>query len=163
MIFSIVGQIVLGWLLADLATGVFHWWEDTFGNESWPIIGKWIIVPNALHHKEPLAFEKNGFIGRNLAAIVTALIVGSMWFLLFGLSVFSITFLIGSAIANEIHYFSHRPSKAPKAIKLLQETGILQSPKQHAKHHKPPFDTNFCVMTNWLNPLLEHLNFWKRR
>jgi hypothetical protein len=42
---SIVGQLLLGWLLADFLTGVFHWWEDRLGKESWPVIGHLIIKP----------------------------------------------------------------------------------------------------------------------
>jgi hypothetical protein len=51
---SVIGQLLVGWLLADLLSGIFHWWEDQFGKESWPVIGPWLIAPNRLHHAEPL-------------------------------------------------------------------------------------------------------------
>jgi ubiquitin-conjugating enzyme E2 variant len=38
--------------------------------------------------------------------------------------------------------------------------GVLQSQEQHASHHAQPFDTNYCVMTDWLNPVLQAVGFW---
>lgn len=36
--------------MADFVTGVFHWWEDRYGNPAWPVIGKLVVEPNILHH-----------------------------------------------------------------------------------------------------------------
>lgn len=65
---DVFGQLLLGWLFADFLTGAFHWWEDRHGNESWPVIGQWLIAPNRLHHLRPLAFGAHGFVGRNLTS-----------------------------------------------------------------------------------------------
>jgi ubiquitin-conjugating enzyme E2 variant len=150
----VVIEAILGWLLADLFTGVFHWAEDSFGSETTPVLGQWLIAPNRLHHVNPLAFTEHGFLGRNQAAIVAAVVVGGLWTMLVGPSVFMIVFLTGSAIANEVHFYAHRPSLAPRVIRWAQSIGLCQSPKAHALHHRPPFTSNFCVLTDWLNPLL---------
>ncbi|MFN9421301.1 MAG: fatty acid desaturase CarF family protein [Pirellula sp.] len=39
---------------------------------------------------------------------------------------------------------------------------MLQSPKHHAQHHIEPFESKYCVMTDWLNPILDRLDFWRR-
>ena len=42
--------------IADLTCGLVHWWEDTYGQEHWPLIGPAVIAPNRLHHLAPRAF-----------------------------------------------------------------------------------------------------------
>jgi hypothetical protein len=159
---AIFGQVILGWLLADFLTGSFHWWEDRFGAETWPVIGPWIIAPNRLHHSVPLAFTEHGFVARNGASIAAAAAAGAAWTLLLGPSVLMAATLTGSALANEVHYYAHKPSAAGPILSVLQQTGLMQSPKVHASHHRPPNDTNYCVLTDWLNPTLEAVRLWPR-
>jgi hypothetical protein len=160
---SIVGQLLLGWLLADFLTGVFHWWEDRLGKESWPVIGNYIIKPNRLHHSDPLAFARGtSFMDRNGASIIAALVIGGIWWGLFGLSILVVTTLVGGSISNEVHRYAHAPKEAGPVIKVLQEIGMWQSPKHHARHHRPPQDTNYFILTDWLNPIFEALDIWSR-
>jgi hypothetical protein len=28
------------------------------------------------------------------------------------------------------------------------------------KHHKSPYNFNYCILTNYLNPVLDAFNFW---
>lgn len=162
MISSIVGQLLLGWLLADLLTGLFHWWEDRFGREDWALIGPWLIAPNRLHHVDALAFTRHGFAGRNGASIAAAGMVGCAWWWLLGPSLLMASALFGAALTNEVHRFAHQPSAATPIIRMLHQTGLLQSPKGHAAHHRPPQTANYCVLTDWLNPLLEFAGIWSR-
>jgi ubiquitin-conjugating enzyme E2 variant len=159
---GIVGQLILGWLLADLVTGAFHWWEDNFGSEDWPIVGPWIIRPNRLHHRAPLAFTSHGFMARNRAAIVAALLAGTALTFLCGPEPWIAALVVGAALSNEVHRYAHEPSSAPAWIRVVQQIGLFQSPKDHACHHRPPHDVNFCILTDWLNPVLEALGIWKR-
>lgn len=159
---ALVGEALLGWLLADFVTGVFHWWEDRFGSEDWPIIGPWVIAPNRLHHSDPLAFTAHGFMVRNGAAIVAAALAIVALAVFFGPSMWLATLGLGGALANEVHRFAHQPSAAPPWLRVVQQTGLFQSPKAHAAHHRPPQDVNFCVLTDWLNPPLEALGVWRR-
>jgi hypothetical protein len=162
MVAQLFGQALLGWLFADFLTGAFHWWEDRFGVETWPVIGPWLIAPNKLHHTLPLAFTQHGFVARNGASIIAAFAIAVPWLVLSGPSVFMATALIGGALANEAHYYAHKPSEACPVLRVLQQTGLIQSSKVHAAHHRPPHDTNYCVLTDWLNPTLEAIGFWAR-
>lgn len=159
---SFIGQLLIGWLLADLLSGVFHWWEDRFGNETWPILGSWLIAPNKLHHVEPLAFLENSFTQRTRASIIAAGLFGALWWHLFGPSVLMATTVVGLALATEVHRLTHAPRYAGPILRVCQEIGLVQSPKCHALHHRPPQDRNFCVLTDWLNPVLEALDVWRR-
>ena len=47
-----------------------------------------------------------------------------------------------------------------KIIILLQKIGLIQSKEMHDLHHASPYDINYCVMTNYLNPILTYINFW---
>jgi hypothetical protein len=38
---------------------------------------------------------------------------------------------------------------------------LVLSPEQHARHHRRPFDNNYCTLTNWLNPILDATRFWR--
>ena len=154
MIFSIVGQLLLGWLAADVFTGVFHWWEDNFGNEKWPILGAWLIAPQQLHHIDPLAFTRHGFWARNGASIIASILAGAGLAAIFGPSFFILALIVGTALSNEVHRFAHQPSQASKPIRVLQEIGILQSARGHAKHHRPPYQANYCVLTDWTNAVI---------
>jgi len=148
--------LLTAWLAADFASGVFHWLEDRYGVEDWPIIGPIVVAPNVEHHAQPTAFLRQGFWARNWTTIVPSLIAagvawwaGSPWLTL----VFSF-----AAVGNEIHAWAHQ--KCSRPIRAFQLLGIIQSQEQHAAHHRQPFDRNYCVMTDWLNPFLTALGFW---
>jgi hypothetical protein len=157
---SVFGQLLLGWLLADLVTGAFHWWEDNFGSETWPIVGPWIIRPNRLHHRVPLAFTRHSFAERNRASIIAAAVVAALLVLAFGPAPWILSLAIGGGLSNEVHRYAHQPSSAASWLGVLQQIGIIQSPREHAGHHRPPNARNFCILTDWLNPALEAIGFW---
>lgn len=160
---SIVGEILLGWLLADLLGGLFHWWEDRIGTVDLPVVGSWIIKPNRDHHADPLLFCRGtSFRDRNQALIVFAVAVAAAWSLLFGPSVMLAACAVGGAITNEVHAWAHKPAAAPSWVRVLQETGVIQSPKHHAGHHRPPNAVRYCILTDWLNPILDRLRVWAR-
>jgi len=161
-LFEFIGQALVGWLLADLVTGIFHWWEDNFGSEEWPIIGAWIIAPNRLHHSDPLSFTRHDFLDRNRASIITAAVVGLIWLLLFGPSVMLATALLGGALANEVHCYAHQPQRGGAWIHTMQKMGLIQSARGHVLHHRVPQNTSYCVLTDWLNPVLDALDVWGR-
>jgi ubiquitin-conjugating enzyme E2 variant len=154
-------RILLAILLADFMTGIVHWWEDAYGNPNWSILGKSLIEPNLRHHKYPREFIKGSYWSR----INTSMYLG---LLLLGLcclfSIFNIYSFICIAIAahgNEIHRLSHQTDKENgRLIVLLQKTGIMQSRRHHGLHHNSPFECNYCVMTNFVNPVLQSINFW---
>jgi hypothetical protein len=150
---SFVGYLVICWIVADFISGFFHWLEDRYISDDLPILGNYIGKPNSQHHLFPSKFLENSYIGKNLITMCLALPV----FVLLLPSKWSLIFLILSQ-ANEIHSWSHQ--KCNIFIRTFQQTGILQSPKEHGTHHKAPFDVRYCVISNWVNPILDNLKFW---
>lgn len=150
------GPVVAAWLAADFLSGVFHWWEDRYGNESWPIIGPLVVSPNVLHHSQPTAFLAGNVITRNWTTVIPSLALAAAAHFV-GLRWLSLVFAF-TATANEVHAWAHQ--KCSRPIRAMQLLGILQSQEQHAVHHRKPFDQNYCVMTDFLNPVLSACGFW---
>lgn len=147
--------IITAIAFADMMSGVFHWWEDRYGNPDWPLIGEWIVKPNQLHHTRPALLCERTYWNRNSTTIMPSAI-GAMLF--FWCAPVCIGFILLSQ-SNEIHSWAHQ--KCNPFIRFLQRIGILQSPRHHSIHHKRPFDRYYCVMTNYLNPLLNLIKFWQ--
>jgi len=150
--------------LADLMSGVVHWLEDTYGNPNWKFLGlgKHVVIPNLVHHYRQRDLTKGTWFDRIWTSAVFLLIVLAI-LAVFGLvnNLVYLTFSI-AVWGNEIHCWNHRsPKENGKIITFLQRNYLLQSPKQHAKHHIAPYACNFCAITPYLNPILEALKFWR--
>ena len=87
-------------------------------------------------------------------------LVSGLWLFLLGPSVVWAAATAGGMVASMVHYHTHRPTKG--FLRALQDIGIVQSIRQHAKHHKPPSTGSYCALTDWLNPILDHLQVWVR-
>jgi ubiquitin-conjugating enzyme E2 variant len=158
-------QILGGWLLADFLGGVVHWWEDRVGDEAMPLIGRWVVAPNRLHHRDAMAFTRKSVLVRNWTALALIGLVGGACLALFGPSVVLITALVGAAVTVEVHYQAHLPNTTPpwlrSVLRPLWDIGLVQSPAAHNRHHERP-DSNYCALTGWLNPVLTHVRLWER-
>lgn len=151
-------SIIVGYLLADLLAGFWHWIEDRYFETTWPIIGKYIAKPNELHHSQPAAFLNQSYWSRNWTTILPAAIAFALA-LLAGGPLWLLWALAFVSQANEIHAWAHRRVQS-RIIRGLQEFGIFQSPRHHAVHHRAPFDCRYCVMSDLLNPTLDRFRFW---
>lgn len=156
MILHWIGFTFVCWLAADLLSGFWHWWEDRYADERWPLIGKWIAKPNQLHHDQPIAFLNQSYWSRNWTTIVPSAVALALTFP----NPWSLVFVFVSQ-ANEIHAWAHSRGKVSRWIEMFQETGFFQSPRHHAAHHVSPFATKYCVMSDWLNPILDRLQVWR--
>lgn len=151
-------------IAADLLTGIVHWLEDTYGNPNTKFlgIGKHIVIPNLVHHIKPRELTNGNWFSRIWTSMVFLLI---LLLVLVSLGMANSFIYLTFAIAmwgNEIHCWSHRtPKENGKMITFLQRYYIIQSPKQHAKHHFSPYASNFCAITPFVNPILECIHFWR--
>lgn len=152
------GYLLWAWLMADLLSGIGHWAEDRYFREDWPVLGPLVASPNQLHHQQPTAFLAGGYWQRNSTTLApTWAAAAACWAC--GQNWWALVFLCLSQ-ANQTHAWSHQ--RAGQAVRLLQSGGLLASPREHAKHHRAPFDMAYCVMSDWLNPWLDHFCVWSR-
>ena len=160
---GVLGQIVLVLALADFIAGVIHWLEDAYFTEDTPVIGPMFIRPNIVHHHLPRFFTRLSWWQSSgdlvLAGIVLLLVAWPLGLLRWQLWLF----VAVSVNANQVHKWSHRTrAENGRFISALQDWHILQTPKHHALHHSDPKNTFYCPITNLVNPLLEHVEFWNR-
>ncbi len=150
------------YLVADFLSGLIHWWEDRYITSSSPsLLGKYVGEPNERHHSEPNYFLQFSYFNRVYVSVVISLIVG-LAFWMIGIRDWQVYFvLLVLSQSNQIHAWAHQGrSQNGPFVTFLQRTGFLQSTKHHAKHHGKPHTFNYCILTNWLNPVLEKIHFW---
>lgn len=149
--------LAVAWLAADLMSGIFHWWEDRYGDPDWPVLGTYVVRPNIRHHRSPSELCEAGYWERNWTTILPAATLSAACYLA-GLPTAALAFAIVTQ-ANEIHSWAHQRCSRP--IRGLQLLGVLCSPEQHAAHHRQPFDRNYCTMTDLINPVLTAADAWR--
>lgn len=150
------GYIIICWLCADLIAGTFHWWEDQYDVGRSPIMIKLIGRVNAEHHLKPTRFLEGNYWQRNGSNLIPSIIVASLvtWFApLYALPFWFVT------QANEVHGWSHQ--KCNRLVRTMQEVEMLASVRHHAQHHAAPYCRRYCVMSGWLNPILDTFGYWR--
>lgn len=158
--------LLLGVAATDLTSGVVHWVCDTFFRSDTPIIGRALIEPFRLHHVDPTGIVRISLLRVNRSnclaiAIVLALVelaravipssppslVGNTWLLGYSIAV---------VFTNQIHRWAHA-ADVSRAVRWMQEHGMLLSPAEHGRHHTEAHDSAFCITTGWLNPLFDRV------
>lgn len=155
-------QILLGWLIADFISGVLHWIEDRVLWQSDGWIGRHIVAPNRQHHLTPLTFLQDGFGARNGTTWAVLVPIAALWLWLLGPSFVFAGALAGGLLVNEVHRLAHTPTQSLGWVRVAQQVGLIQSGPHHARHHRQGASSHYCVLTGWLNPVLEQLQFWDR-
>lgn len=156
-------RIILVVAFADFVAGGIHWAEDAYFTEDTPVIGRLFIRPNIVHHHHPRFFTHLTWWQSSWdLVLVGALVLLLAWPM--GLICWQLVLFVALSVnANEIHKWSHRTRKENgRLISLLQDWHILQSPRHHGVHHSDPKNTYYCPITNFVNPILERVDFWNR-
>jgi ubiquitin-conjugating enzyme E2 variant len=160
--------VVLGWLLADAFSGLVHYVADNYGDAEWPFIGPYLLRPFREHHEHPEGILGHGFFERSgntalLGAVPLLLSVGlSQWLGAAAPHARHLALGAGSALAslgvsvmltNEIHALAH--ARAPgRLARALQRLGVILDPEAHARHHRPPYATHYCITSGLWDRLL---------
>jgi len=163
-------SILIAWLLADLITGIVHWFEDKYMDaKSLNFFAADIAEDNDLHHRKPTAMILNsGWENMRSGAIVGWPLAALLFW--FGAPLWVWLTPIYASFGNLVHRFAHTPkNQLPRWIRGMQEFGLFISHEQHDQHHrsmqrlvpKHLAGYKFCPMTDWLNPWLDKFQFWK--
>lgn len=155
-------RLVATWLITDFISGFVHWLEDSYGHPHIPIIGEYVTKPDLLHHYSPRRFVTNSWFSSAdllsvvcLAGLLIALAIGRLSPMVFVAAVLGVN-------ANQVHKWCHRtPRENGRVIATLQRLRVVQSPRQHHRHHLGRKDTCYCVLTDFLNPVLDRCRFWR--
>ena len=168
---ALLASGVVGWLLADLLSGLVHWAGDTLGSERTPVLGPSFIAPFREHHDDPQAMVAHGTVelvgSTALLALpslvpVTHLVAfegrGALRLALGGVLLAT---LLGVVVTNLVHRWAHM-DRPPAVAALLQRTGLILTPARHERHHTAPFDGWFCISSGLLDGLLMRIGLWER-
>lgn len=144
----ILVQILVVYILMDFLSGIYHILTD-YG---WNIKSQVELFQS--HHEtnriDSPEFELTIWVA--LPVFLVALYFYSTFWII--ISIFILCIQVP-------HYYSHQDN-SPYFIRLLQDYHIFISSKAHAKHHQR-FDSDFCIISGWCNPLLNFLfSFIKR-
>lgn len=158
-----LGLVLLCVLVADFLTGCLHWVEDSYFGPETPIIGRHVIAPNLEHHRDPRAFLRNSWWESTWVSLLIATCAcAALWAVGLWHWTVGVTLLI-AAHGNTVHKWAHRSrTENGRLIVALQQLRIIQSPAHHAGHHRGDRDRRYCVVSPWMNPIVDGIQLWRR-
>ncbi|KAI3688541.1 hypothetical protein L2E82_46182 [Cichorium intybus] len=149
----------VGYLFADLGSGVYHWGIDNYGDSSTPVFGSQIEAFQG-HHKWPWIITKRQF-ANNLHALARVITYIVLPIDLIGHDQPVLMGFVGMAsgcimFSQQFHARAHgTKSKLPPIVVALQDAGVLVSRSQHLDHHRPPYKNNYCIVSGVWNRFLD--------
>jgi plasmanylethanolamine desaturase len=169
---EMIVMVLAGALCADLIAGLVHWAADTWGDQTWPIVGPTLIRSFREHHVDPKAITRHDFIEANgaTALILLPFILGVHVALPAGASgwrhvhyqwtvfALSLTFLV--FMTNQIHKWSH-VDRPPHVVRLLQNLRLILPVEHHQVHHRGHHMSRYCITTGWFNHVLDRIRFFR--
>lgn len=152
--FSIV-PLVLGASIGVATTSTFHFIEDTYFNESTPIIGSSFIKANRLHHAKPKLMACHS-IWKNVGF--------RLWLPISCLNLYfqNMTWFMATSeivIAIWVHRWIHDPFR-PNPVQKLMDWGILPTMKTHRVHHENDA-AGYVIFPAFLDRILDRVKFWR--
>jgi hypothetical protein len=160
---GVITQGITTILIADFVTGFVHWAEDAYARRDTPIIGKLVAEANIEHHQRPRAFLARSWWSSSwdLLLLAMALVTVAWWCDRLTWHIWLFALLVANA--NQMHKWTHQnPTENGRFITWLQEWKFLQTRRHHAQHHHGEKNTHYCVITNFLNPVLEEMELWRK-
>ncbi|KAK9133453.1 hypothetical protein Scep_012981 [Stephania cephalantha] len=149
----------IGYLLADLASGVYHWAIDNYGSSNTPIVGAQIHAFQG-HHKWPWTITKRQF-SNNLHALSRAVFFTMLPLDLLADANPALHAFAGACagcimMSQQFHAWAHgTKSRLPRVVVAMQEMGVLVGTEEHGRHHRPPYNNNYCIVSGAWNGVLD--------
>ena len=158
----------LGFLVADIMSGLVHWSADTLWGENTPLIGRHFIRPFREHHSDPKAITRHDFIETNgNNCLASMLILGPVAVVLpeeegigFHLCATAVFMCWSLFATNQFHKWAHA-DRAPRFVRVLQRWHLILPPTHHDIHHRAPHDRHYCITVGWMNPVLARMRFFR--
>lgn len=155
---------LIGYMLADLGSGVYHWGIDNYGGADTPVFGSQIDGFQG-HHKWPWTIRRRQF-ANNLHALARAVTFTVVPINLVCDDSTVLGFVAACCgcimFSQQFHAWAHTPkSKLPAVVVALQDGGVLVSRSQHAAHHRAPYNNNYCIVSGVWNETLDNSKFFE--
>jgi ubiquitin-conjugating enzyme E2 variant len=148
--FEVLISPIIAICLADILSGLIHYFADNIGDEETFILGPALIRPFREHHIVPTKMTKHDFIETNgsLYLICGAVLNISLYFNY----LIPFTLILTGFIANtnQIHKLAHM-KRVPGIVHLLRKLKLIISSEEHSKHHSGDLNSHYCITTGWFN------------
>jgi plasmanylethanolamine desaturase len=149
-------------LLLDFVSGIVHWAMDSYGQPDTPVMGRIYIGPNIRHHRFPREFMARTYLQSSWDLLLVGILILAGASALGRVTWEIWLFVVMGSNAILFHKWMHRTRRENGPfISLLHDLRLIQTPRHHARHHSGKKDTNYCVITVALNPLLDAIGFWR--
>jgi hypothetical protein len=135
-----IAWIIAAYILVDAISGFYHLATDKGFN-----FADQIEMFQNHHHTNTM----QGFDWQTFAAGMPVAVVGA-WFH----SPFFVALGIFGALTQVSHYYAHVRSRnrlIDVVVRFAQRARLIVRPAAHARHHKPPFARDFCLLSGWNN------------
>lgn len=155
---------LVGYVMADLGSGIYHWGIDNYGGASTPIFGNQIEAFQG-HHKSPWTITRREFANNlhALARVVTFFVL-PIDLLCNDSTLLGFVALCSGCImySQQFHAWAHgTKSKLPPLVVALQDGGVLVSRTEHAAHHRPPYNNSYCIVSGVWNNFLDKMKVFE--
>ena len=161
---------ILGYLVADLLSGIVHFLADNFGTPETPFVGQGFVLPFRQHHVDPLGITRHGFFianGNNALVCLPVLVPIAMFVPItssvmgYAAGVFTFVMLLAVFLTNQTHKWAHMES-VPAPVRWMQNAGLILSKSHHDIHHVRPYNTHYCITVGAWNSLFEKYHVFDR-
>ncbi|CAO2200773.1 unnamed protein product [Urochloa humidicola] len=152
--------VFVSYSLADLATGVYHWLIDNYGNADTPVVGAQIAAFQD-HHLRPSAIMRlepcnNLHVAAGIVAVVLPAASAALLPATAAAHAFAGTFAVCAMLSVLFHAWAHgNPARLPPGVAALQDAGVLLSRSRHARHHRPPHNSSYCTVSGMWSEVLD--------
>jgi ubiquitin-conjugating enzyme E2 variant len=162
----VLAALAIGAVLADFGSGLVHWFADTWGRESMPLLGRRFLRPFRVHHQNPDDLLERDFVDCNGdVAMLTVPFFAAAWLVPDGgelgraASALLVGFAAVSLPTNQVHQWAHDPAP-PRPVGWLQRARLILPRAEHQRHHQPPHLSHYCIATGWCNGPLGRAGFF---
>lgn len=165
---AVLAAAPVGYVAADLFSGLVHWLFDRFFSTTTPLIGANFVTPFREHHADPHDIVRHDFVETTgntclatlpvLGAIALVPIESAVGAFIAATTAFA---SLGTFATNQFHKWAHM-EEPPVVVRWLQRKSLILSPEHHALHHEAPYETHYCITAGWLNAPLSKANVWRR-
>ena len=164
----VLAALLLGYLLADLLSGLVHWLFDTWWTETTPFLGQAFVKPFREHHTDPASITRHDWVetnGNNCLGALPILVAACLQPVASTRGLFITMLLLSLALGllatNQFHKWAHEESPG-RMVSRLQRWHVILPPEHHRLHHTSPHDTHYCITTGWFNSLLARTSAFRR-
>jgi ubiquitin-conjugating enzyme E2 variant len=156
----LLAAALIAYIAGDLASGLVHFFCDTFFEEDSPLIGRLLIHPFREHHRDPLRMTAHSFAelnGNSCLAMLPTMAAAAFYrdrippFLLAAILFFHLSLFA----TNLFHRWAH-VAVVPAPVRWLQKHWLILTPAAHRAHHRNGRGA-YCITSGWMNRPLDRI------